>query len=536
MFRILLLLIATVGTAQAQALSPLRIHQVIEGDPQVQIVLETVDTEGRPVANLTSEDIAIDVDGFRSRIESVKGFVDSGVGFGTVILIDTSNSMKRSMDEVQQAARDYVDGMRGSDVAIIAQFKETIEGYNRDWNKDKATLRDQIDRLKADGNETHLNEALNRVVDEISSRQTGPDLISILVLTDGLDYGSPDHLDLERATRLAKESGIPISTVHYIPKASMSDAQRQEGREVLENLAKDTQGIFAHAETASAITGRFQAIQSQIHSLWVAQVAIESMPAGANPQLKLSWNGLARTTTLAVDAAWVGAEFEPEPVEEEPSEPPLALIMGGIAALLVIGGFVLMNKKNQAARDTDRAAAERVAQQAQDAANQAMDEAKKAQAQLVEAQAAAEAEKEAATAQAQAQEDVKDQEAAQQAPEQAAAPAAPRRTMFRSPGGAGNAELLLENGTTVSVMSGLGAVTVRIGGDPDRVDVVLDHQTVSGHHANFTRTDAGAIFLEDVGSSNGTYVNNQDIRDQGPVAIQSGQALQFGLLKTSFSA
>jgi VWFA-related protein len=535
MFRILLLLMGTVGAAQAQPLSPLRIHQALQGDPQVQIVLETLDTEGHPITGLTSEDIEIEVDGFRSRIESLKRFVDSGVGFGTVILIDTSNSMDRAINEVQQAARDYVDGMRGSDVAIIAQFKETIEGYNRDWNKDKSTLRDQIDRLKADGRETHLNEALNRVVDEINSRQTGPDLISILVLTDGLDYGSPAHLDLERATRLAKESGIPISTVHYIPKASMSDAQRQEGREVLENLAKDTRGIFAHAETASAITGRFQAIQSQIHSLWVADVAIESMPAGANPQLKVSWNGLARTTTLGVEAAWAGAEFEPEPVEEEPSEPPMALILGGIAALLVIGGFVLMNKKNQAARDADRAAAERVAQQAQDSANEAMDEAKKAQAQLVDAQTAAEAEKEA-IAQAQSEQNAKEQEVAQQAAAQAAAPAAPRRTMFRTAGGAGNAELLLENGTTVSVMSGLGAATVRIGGDPDRVDVVLNHETVSGHHANFTRTDAGAIFLEDVGSSNGTYVNNQDIRGQGPVALQPGQAIQFGLLKTSFSA
>ena len=162
-----------------------------------------------------------------------------------------------------------------------------------------------------------------------------------------------------------------------------------------------------------------------------------------------------------------------------------------------------------------------------------MDEAKKAQAQLVEAKEEAEAEK-ARTAE-EAQKAAAD-EAERAAAAQSNEPPAPRKTMFRSAGGAGEAQLLLENGSTVQIFSGLGAASVRIGGDPDRVDVVLDHQTVSGHHANFTRSYTGSIFLEDVGSSNGTYVNNQDIRGQGPVLIQPGQAIQFGLLKTSLGA
>lgn len=520
----------------AQDISPLRIHEVLQADPELQIVLETINAEGLPVRSLNASELEIDVDGFRSRIESVEGFVDSGVGFGTVILIDTSNSMANSMEEVKQAARDYVAGMRGGDVAIIAQFKENVEGHERDWSNEKPILRDQIDRLAATGKETHLNEALNRVLDSIATRQTGPELQSILVLTDGLDYRSPTHLSLDRARGLAEKHGVPISTVHYIPNKHNASAKTQEGREVLENLAKDSQGLFAHAETASDITRRFQEIQSQIHSLWVVNVATESMPAGSNPQLKVAWGGQARTAILNLDAAWKGAEFEPEEVIEEPSETPVALIIGGISALILLGGGLLISKKNKAQREEDRMASEQAARSAQQAADRAMDEAKKAQAQLVEAKEEAEAEKARAAEEAESAA----RAAAEKAQAAEAAPSsetpAPRKTMFRSPGGAGVAQLLLENGSTVQIFSGLGAASVRIGGDPERVDVVLEHETVSGHHANLTRSDTGAIYLEDVGSSNGTYVNNQDIRGQGPMLIQPGQAIQFGLLKTSLGA
>jgi hypothetical protein len=266
----------------------------------------------------------------------------------------------------------------------------------------------------------------------------------------------------------------------------------------------------------------------------VVNVATESMPAGANPQIRIAWGGQARTTVLDLEAAWKGAEFEPEEVVEEPSETPIALIVGGISAIILLGAGLLISKKNKAQREEDRMASERASRSAQEAADRAMGEAKKAQAQLVEAKEEADAEK------ARAAEDTEKATAEEEAQSAVAAqsnePPGPRKTMFRSPGGAGVAQLLLENGSTVQVFSGLGAASVRIGGDPDRVDVVLEHETVSGHHANLTRSDTGAIFLEDVGSSNGTYVNLQDIRGQGPVLIQPGQAIQFGLLKTSLGA
>jgi hypothetical protein len=55
----------------------------------------------------------------------------------------------------------------------------------------------------------------------------------------------------------------------------------------------------------------------------------------------------------------------------------------------------------------------------------------------------------------------------------------------------------------------LGEGRLTIGRHP-RNDIVIAHQAVSGHHAAISRVD-GEIVLEDLGSSNGTFVRGQRI-------------------------
>jgi DNA-binding winged helix-turn-helix (wHTH) protein len=57
------------------------------------------------------------------------------------------------------------------------------------------------------------------------------------------------------------------------------------------------------------------------------------------------------------------------------------------------------------------------------------------------------------------------------------------------------------------------------------VDVRLDSPRVSRHHARLTLGDAG-IIIEDLGSRNGTFVN--DSRIERPTPLQSGAALRIG--------
>lgn len=64
-------------------------------------------------------------------------------------------------------------------------------------------------------------------------------------------------------------------------------------------------------------------------------------------------------------------------------------------------------------------------------------------------------------------------------------------------------------------------------GRAKRNDIVLPDVTVSSVHAHFE--DAGdGIYLRDLGSSNGTFINRRRLREQELVRLASGDCLRFG--------
>src|SRR5215218_4995660 len=73
-----------------------------------------------------------------------------------------------------------------------------------------------------------------------------------------------------------------------------------------------------------------------------------------------------------------------------------------------------------------------------------------------------------------------------------------------------------------------GTLTVGRGADND---IVLDHPTVSRHHAIIERI-AGEYFIEDLKSRNGTRVNARTVRERRP--LQGGDKIRFGQVRVTF--
>jgi pSer/pThr/pTyr-binding forkhead associated (FHA) protein len=69
-------------------------------------------------------------------------------------------------------------------------------------------------------------------------------------------------------------------------------------------------------------------------------------------------------------------------------------------------------------------------------------------------------------------------------------------------------KILLQNETVQETKIRPGMIT--IGREPDN-DIQIDDHTISGHHARFF-TYREASYIEDLGSTNGTYINGRKIR------------------------
>lgn len=72
-------------------------------------------------------------------------------------------------------------------------------------------------------------------------------------------------------------------------------------------------------------------------------------------------------------------------------------------------------------------------------------------------------------------------------------------------------------------------VPIRIGRDKDNDIVILDdHDLISRSHARLYCED-GKYFIQDAGSTNGTYVNKNPLaRNEGAARLQPGDILCFG--------
>lgn len=74
--------------------------------------------------------------------------------------------------------------------------------------------------------------------------------------------------------------------------------------------------------------------------------------------------------------------------------------------------------------------------------------------------------------------------------------------------------------------------SITIGRSPD-CDIVLDDVTVSRQHARLS-VEAGVPYLEDLGSSNGTYQGNVRLKPGERVALASEALLEFGQVKATY--
>ena len=76
---------------------------------------------------------------------------------------------------------------------------------------------------------------------------------------------------------------------------------------------------------------------------------------------------------------------------------------------------------------------------------------------------------------------------------------------------------------------------LKIGSSPD-CDIVLNSRKVSYLHAELIMLNNGDILLEDKGSTNGTFVNNQLVRQGASVTVRRGDLIRFGDTELQWSA
>ncbi len=71
-------------------------------------------------------------------------------------------------------------------------------------------------------------------------------------------------------------------------------------------------------------------------------------------------------------------------------------------------------------------------------------------------------------------------------------------------------------------------------GRADDCDVCISAPTVSGHHCTLVKLDDGSYAIEDLGSTNGSKINDQVLQPGNSVKLNNGDIIQIGSVEILF--
>src|SRR5215217_6780513 len=194
--------------------------ETVEGDvirvdtSLVMVPVTVLDRNGRYVPLLRREQFRVLENGVEQKIAY---FATTNAPFSVVLLIDTSGSTQFRLDDIQDAAIQFVDKLKPSDSVMVMAFDDRIEVMCK-ATTDRNMITKAIRRTRTGGG-TRLYDALADILTK--QLKTIPGRKAVVLFTDGVDTTS-HRGSYDSTVRLAEESDAPIYSVDYDTSGSGS--------------------------------------------------------------------------------------------------------------------------------------------------------------------------------------------------------------------------------------------------------------------------------------------------------------------------
>lgn len=187
--------------------------ETVEGDvirfdtSLVTVPVTVLDRNGRYVPLLRRENFKVFENGVEQKIAY---FATTDSPFTVVLLIDTSGSTQFRLDDIQDAAINFVDKLKPSDSVMVMSFDDRIDVECK-ATTDRNTITKAIRRTRTGGG-TRLYDAVEDILTKQLKTITGRK--AVVLFTDGVDTTSR-RASYDSTVRLAEESDAPIYSVDY---------------------------------------------------------------------------------------------------------------------------------------------------------------------------------------------------------------------------------------------------------------------------------------------------------------------------------
>jgi VWFA-related protein len=259
----------------------------------VVTLLATVrDHDGRIISNLTPDDFVVLEDGVPQKIRYFSR--ESGLPLTVGLLIDTSRSQTRVLDEESGASYKFLDQVlrEGKDQAFITHFDtrvETLQGLT----SSRVKLASALQELQVPGEAaTLLYSAVKDSSQSLMLNQNGRK--ALILLTDGVAYKDPASIDT--AIEFAQRADTIIYSIRFsdpVPigplRAAFTASMKEHGKLELERMAKETGGVSFGVTKKQSVDAIYSEIKEALHNQYsIGYTPSRLTPDGRFHKIKLS--------------------------------------------------------------------------------------------------------------------------------------------------------------------------------------------------------------------------------------------------------
>jgi VWFA-related protein len=275
------------------------INQVdISRFPAVMLYLSVLDPSGKLVPGLGSPDFSVKEDEVDQTPIQVQTKLPT---IASVLVLDTSGSMKNALNDAQRAAATFIDNTRADDEVLIIDFSDKVK-VAQGFTTDKQALRNAVRGTRARGN-TALYDAIFEATQSFGGKKGRK---VIIVLTDGKDDDGTNHplsqKKVEQAIAAANEVNVPVFTIGL--GASVDET-------VLMKTAEQTGGRFFLSPASTDLENLYREIGAQLEGQYVVSYTTNL------PEADGSWH---RVVVAARDD--LGQKQYKAPLAKETAAPP----------------------------------------------------------------------------------------------------------------------------------------------------------------------------------------------------------------------
>lgn len=193
---------------------------------EVLLPVTVRDSTGAFVPNLKADDFTVFEDG---QVQPISSFAFKRMPVHVVLLLDTSSSVTKELEDFKAAAMKFVELLDPDDKVCLIRFDDVVE-LVQDWTGSRATFRRALNRIQT-GMFTKFHDALYLAAHEQLGKVKGRK--AVIVLTDGID-SARGRITQDQAFRAMVEEEVPVYAV------SKTRIQGQRDREQLDFYLKNS--------------------------------------------------------------------------------------------------------------------------------------------------------------------------------------------------------------------------------------------------------------------------------------------------------